>query len=71
MCVGAWGDNPTEHLEPKARAKMAKELPDMYDLLIALDAYMFSHDGYGTRAQGHGPGPIPIMAGHMYIKGNE
>ena len=56
-------------------------------LLIALDAHMFSHNGYGPRlrapkllgrdlgdrsfwALGPGPGPIPIMAEHMGIKGN-
>ena len=33
-------------------------------LVIALDAHMFSHDGYG-------PWPISIMAEHMCIKGNQ
>ena len=33
-------------------------------LLIALDAHMFSHNGYGA-------GPISIIAEHMCIKGNQ
>ena len=32
-------------------------------LLIALDAYMLRHNGYGPR-----PGPISIMAEHTRIK---
>ena len=36
-------------------------------LMIALDAHMFSHTGYGpgNRAPGPRPGPISIMAEHI------
>ena len=35
-------------------------------LVVALDAHMLSHNGYGPE-----PGPISIMAAHMCIKGDQ
>ena len=54
-------------------------------LLIALDAHMFSHRGYGPGRKAVsrdladptpwalrcGPGPISTLADHMWIKGNQ
>ena len=59
LCHGmfaSYGDTDKKHV-------ISKITYQIYCLLFALDAHVFSHHGYGRgiKAQGIGPGPISMM----------